>query len=497
MDMLYNIFRPQRFSEIKGQQVSKTILQNQIKTNNIRHSYILEGLHGSGKTTIGRVFAKAVNCLHPTKDGEPCNECENCKAFNEGRDLNIIEIDVASKRKVEDVTELKSGLNYPPKGKGKYKVYICDEAHMYSKEAWNSLLKTIEEPPADTIFLFLSTEISKFPSTILSRCMRLDFSPIPETELYDNLVYVCEKSKFTYEDSGLKIIAQISKGSARDSLSYLEKCVSFGNGNLTEENIATVLGVIDQANTFLILKHVMEKNITAALEVANKLFSSGKNMVSLSEEILSCMRDILVFLSTKNANLISHNPKYVSAFNVDCSQLSKAMDSVYFLCNNIKGTDNKKTMLEITLIELSNIFNGAKVSEFKVTADNMSNTKPDIQPEKEPEKEQENSLPQDSTKSEKENKPELNDKNNKKTTPSDNNQHVAINHFKYLNKKGLLILKYNSNDPDLKILLQSEIFCTKDKFVIKGEQVKKINQDKLKKYMLELCNVKLNIVFEE
>lgn len=493
MQMLYNDFRPNSFSKLCGQEVSKTILLNQIQEGKISHSYIFQGLHGSGKTTSARIFGQTLNCLHPV-NGEPCNKCKHCQEFKENRYIDFYEIDGASNNKVEDVAKIKEGLMYSPKEGGKWKIYIIDEAHMLSKQAWNAFLKTLEDCPPNVVFIFCSTELSKFPATIISRCMVLDFTPIPEPEILSNLVNICTELNIQYELNGLKIISKISSGSARDSLSHLEKCMSFGE--LTEENISTVLGAVDQGNTFYILKEIMQGNINNTLTTIEKLFFLGKDMYSLAQNLVECMRDIFVYTNTKKPDLLAHDTKYVAAFVVEGNQLYQAMNKMYSLLDSIKGADNKKIILEITLMEISTLFSNVTVSAFDSSINNVKDTA------KESLTKNSNSEISDVKNDEKienktEPKTEVNPNTNGDTNKQQTNTPTKINHFKYLSSQALLLNSYDVTDKDLKILVEANIYCTADSFVIKSPKIKELDESKLKKKMKAICKVDLNIIFED
>ena len=498
MQMLYNQFRPNSFSKMCGQDVSKQILVNQIRQGKVSHSYIFHGLHGSGKTTSARIFSQTLNCEHPI-NGEPCNQCESCREFIENRNMDYYEIDAASNNKVEDITRIKEGLVYPPKRK--YKIYVFDEAHMLTKQAWAAFLKTLEDCPKNVIFIFPSTDLLKFPPAIISRCMVLDFTPIPEPEILLNLENICKELKHDYELNGLKIISKISNGSARDSLSHLEKCISYGS--LTEANISTVLGVVDQANTFLILKEIMQSNISNALTIIQKLFFLGKDMVLLAQDLSECMRDIYVYSTTKNTDLLAHDVKYIAAFTIDKTQIYQALTKMYSLLDSLRGADNKKIILEITLMEISTLFLNVKIDSFDSTINNIKDTSKVLPTDKATEKSgTTNNTQNDNEKSKTEVKSETKTGQNQNISsqrPNTNNvskdAKSNINHFKYLSSQALLLNSYDIKDKDLKILVDANIYCTIDSFNIKSDRINELDKDKLIKKMREICKVDLNIIF--
>ena len=491
MQMLYNQFRPNSFSKMCGQDVSKQILVNQILQGKVSHSYIFQGLHGSGKTTSARIFSQTLNCEHPI-NGEPCNQCESCREFLEDRNMDYFEIDAASNNKVDDISRIKEGLAYPPRRK--YKIYVFDEAHMLTKQAWASFLKTLEDCPKNVIFIFPSTDLLKFPPAIISRCMVLDFTPIPEPEILSNLENICKELKQTYELNGLKIIAKISCGSARDSLSHLEKCICYGT--LTEENISTVLGSVDQSNTFYILKEIMQGNINNALSSIEKLYFLGKDMYSLAQNLVECMRDIFVYTNTKKTDLLAYDEKYVTAFSVEGNQLYHAMNKMYSLLDSIKGADNKKIILEISLMEISTLFSNVKIGSFDSSITNVKDTSKETTPTN-PNSELSDNKNDKKIENKTEQKTEVSQESKTVDNQNTNTKPSAINHFKFLSSQALLLNSYDISDKDLKILVDANIYCTIDSFIIKSPNINDLDKAKLKNKMKSICKVDLNIIFAE
>lgn len=512
--MLYNEFRPQFFKQVKGQKFNKIILINQIKSGELSHTYTFDGLHGSGKTSVTKILARAVNCLHP-KDGEPCNECESCKSSNNGANNDIIEIDAASFNKVDDVAKIKDLVKYPPQGK--YKVVIMDEAHMLSTAAWNSLLTILENTPANVIFIFCTTEKNKIPLTILSRSMNLTFSNISTKEILENLVYICNEKKYSYEDEGLALISGISNGSMRDALSNLEKCVAYGD--LTTANIADTLGLVDQSNVFSIVRAIVLNNFEKALKEIEELYNLGKDVYELAREILTAFRDINVYQITKNPSLITKDIKYVSAFEIKNEELVHAINTFYSLLDTIKNSDNKKVILDINVLKVCTSFTNAKVNEFTSISDIKKETKveenSDIKNNDTVNSDKTNKLSEKEVEivSNKENESSTEDVNNavdvnfKKVTMSPTNNKEStqktdnskgINHFDYLSKKVDLLNSYSEdiNNPQLQLLLFSNIFTKHNKFIIKSKDIDKLNKEDIIQRMDNICEVKLNIEFE-
>nr|MCR4998250.1 DNA polymerase III subunit gamma/tau [Lachnospiraceae bacterium] len=242
---LYRKFRPQEFTEVKGQDHIVTTLKNQLKNDRVGHAYLFTGTRGTGKTTMAKLFAKAVNCEHRQEDGSPCGECESCRAIAEGRSMNVVELDAASNNSVENARSIIEEIAYPPT-EGRYKVYIIDEVHMLSTSAFNALLKTIEEPPSYAIFILATTDVQKVPITILSRVQRYDFHRISIDTIAARLAELMEREGVDAEEKALRYVAKAGDGSMRDSLSLLDQCIAFyPNETLTYDNVLNVLGAVD------------------------------------------------------------------------------------------------------------------------------------------------------------------------------------------------------------------------------------------------------------
>ena len=243
---LYRKWRPASFEDVKGQDHIVKTLKNQVESGRIGHAYLFCGTRGTGKTSIAKIFARAVNCEHP-KDGSPCNECETCKRIKEGASLNVVEIDAASNNGVENIREIREQVQYPPT-EGKYRVYIIDEVHMLSIGAFNALLKTLEEPPSYVIFILATTEVHKIPITILSRCQRYDFKRISLDTIAGRLKELTEAEHIEAEERALRYVAKAADGSMRDALSLLDQCAAFHFGeSLTYDNVLEVLGAVDNS----------------------------------------------------------------------------------------------------------------------------------------------------------------------------------------------------------------------------------------------------------
>ena len=272
---LYRKFRPDNFSDVKGQEHIVTTLINQIKANRIGHAYLFCGTRGTGKTTVAKILAKAVNCEHPI-DGNPCNECETCRAIQAGTSMNVIEIDAASNNGVDNIREIREEVAYRPT-QGRYKVYIIDEVHMLSTGAFNALLKTLEEPPSYVIFILATTEAHKIPITILSRCQRYDFHRISIETITERLWELMEKEQVQVQEKALRYVAKAADGSMRDALSLLDQCIAFYLGQeLTYDKVLDVLGAVDTEVFSRLLRQVLDGNVTQAIQILEDLVIQGR-----------------------------------------------------------------------------------------------------------------------------------------------------------------------------------------------------------------------------
>jgi DNA polymerase-3 subunit gamma/tau len=285
-------YRPQKFNEVVGQEGPVRILKNAIKSNRVAHAYIFAGPRGVGKTTIARILAKSLNCLKP-EDGEPCGVCENCQAIAKGHFPDLIEIDAASNRGIDDIRQLKESVSYAPI-KGNYKVYIIDEAHMLTKEAFNALLKTLEEPPPRTVFVLCTTELDKIIPTIQSRCQRIIFKKIPNKLIVEHLKNICEKEGISYEDKGLEVIANTSEGCMRDAASILDQAAIYCNNHITEEKVREFLGIVSEDRIQKFLENLINGNTEYCLEELKNLDAEGYNLTKFWEELYGVVFNTLL-----------------------------------------------------------------------------------------------------------------------------------------------------------------------------------------------------------
>ena len=293
---LYRKYRPQVFEDVVGQDHIVKTLINQIKFDKISHAYLFTGSRGTGKTSIAKIFARAINCTN-LKNGSPCGECDVCKSL-EGTNIDVLEIDAASNNGVDEIRELREKVKYPPVV-GRYKVYIIDEVHMLSIGAFNALLKTLEEPPKQTVFVLATTEVHKLPATILSRCIRFDFKLVPLETLTSHLENILKKEGVKYEDTAVNVIARAGEGSVRDTLSIADRCVSFAGDNLTYQKVIDVLGVSERDTLINITDIILKKDIGNALVELDKVLSGGKSPLVFSNDLISYFRDLLLIFSLK------------------------------------------------------------------------------------------------------------------------------------------------------------------------------------------------------
>ena len=289
-------YRPSTFDTVVGQRALTTTLKNAIANHKLAHAYLFCGPRGVGKTTCARIFAKTINCLHPTSEGEACNECESCKAFNEQRSYNIHELDAASNNSVEDIRSLIEQVRIPPQI-GKYKVYIIDEVHMLSQGAFNALLKTLEEPPAYVVFILATTEPQKLPATILSRCQRFDFGRIPAHQIIERLHVALEEGQIQAEDAALARIARAAEGGMRDAWSIMDMCLSYAqeeDGGLTEELVLRVLGAADKSFLFAFADKLIDSDAAGALALIDEMMRKGREVQVFVRDVSAHLRALML-----------------------------------------------------------------------------------------------------------------------------------------------------------------------------------------------------------
>jgi DNA polymerase-3 subunit gamma/tau len=298
---LYRKWRPQKFSELFGQDHIKKTLQNALTRGRITHAYLFSGPRGSGKTTTARLLAKSVNCSN-FKDGEPCNKCSSCQEIQKSQSLDLIEIDAASNRGIEEIKDLREKIKFTPV-KSKYKVYVIDEAHQLTREAFNALLKTLEEPPAHAIFVLATTEVHKIPSTILSRCQRFDFRRLSTSDLINRISYIAQKENLKIDPEAAKLIAQSASGSARDAESLLDLIISRGLSDVTKKDVEEILGKTGTEQIKELYEFLIKKDAASSLSILNQVSDEGKDLFQFSSDLIEFLREKL--LANPSGTLVS------------------------------------------------------------------------------------------------------------------------------------------------------------------------------------------------
>lgn len=354
---LYRKFRPDCFEDVKGQEHIVTTLKNQIKAERIGHAYLFCGTRGTGKTTIAKIFAKAVNCEHPV-DGSPCGECQACKTIAAGASMNVIEIDAASNNGVDNIREIVEEVSYSP-AEGKYKVYIIDEVHMLSIGAFNALLKTLEEPPSYVIFILATTEVHKIPITILSRCQRYDFRRITIDTITGRLRELMEAEQIQVEEKALRYVAKTADGSMRDALSLLDQCIAFHFGQeLTYDKVLDVLGAVDTEVFGRLFKHVLERNVTGCIELLEEIVMQGRELTQFVTDFTWYLRNLLLVKSSDDIeDVIDVSTDNLARLReeADMTEVDAIMRYIRIfseLSGQIKYAAQKRILIEIALIKL-------------------------------------------------------------------------------------------------------------------------------------------------
>lgn len=354
---LYRKFRPNEFEDVKGQDAIVRTLKNQIEADRIGHAYLFCGTRGTGKTTVAKIFAKAVNCEHPV-DGSPCGECAVCKAIAAGNSMNVIEIDAASNNGVDNIREIREEVAYRPT-EGRYKVYIIDEVHMLSAGAFNALLKTLEEPPSYVIFILATTESHKIPVTIQSRCQRYDFHRISIDTIAGRLRELMEKEQIPVEEKALRYVAKAGDGSMRDALSLLDQCIAFYLGQeLTFDKVLEVLGTVDTEVFSKLLRKVLEQDVTSCIHILEDLLVNGKELGQFVNDFTWYLRNLLLVKTSEDAEEVldvsSENLKALQEESqlIDTDTLMRYIRVLSELSNNLRNATQKRVLVEVGLIKL-------------------------------------------------------------------------------------------------------------------------------------------------
>lgn len=354
--VLYRKWRPAVFTDVSGQEHITSTLQNEVSSGRLNHAYLFTGSRGTGKTTCAKILAKAVNCLNP-QNGNPCGECEICKGIDDGSILDIVEMDAASNRKIDDIRQIIDEVQFKP-AKCKYRVYIVDEVHMLTTEAFNALLKTLEEPPEHVIFILATTEVHKLPQTIRSRCQRFDFHRIPPKAIADRVEYVVSQENAEITESAALMLASVADGALRDALSLLDSCLAVSS-HIDEEVVRNAAGLVSKSYLFELATAIINKNPTKSLEIIDRLYSESKDMARLCDELVEHFRALMLIKTIKNPRdiLIMSDDEFEQA--VTQSDYLSLADIVFYMDvlsrayqRMGRGTGDR-TELEMALVKLS------------------------------------------------------------------------------------------------------------------------------------------------
>ncbi len=354
---LYRKYRPVSFEQVVGQPHIVTTLLNQVKSGRIGHAYLFCGTRGTGKTSVAKIFARAVNCEHAS-EGEPCNECRTCLSSLEGRNMDILEMDAASNNGVDNIRAINEEVAYSP-SEGRYRVYIIDEAHMLSPGAFNALLKTLEEPPAHVIFILATTEPNKIPVTIQSRCQRYDFRRISSEEIFERLRELLEKEQVEAEDEALRFIARKARGGMRDALSLTDQCISlFAGEKLTYERVLSMIGAVDTEVLSLMYRHIAGQEVGPALKLFSDLLDNGRDCAAFVGDLIGYLRSLLLTqASLESADLLEISRDELPRVEEDAGMVRESVLMRYIrilseLESQLRTASAKRTLTEVALIRL-------------------------------------------------------------------------------------------------------------------------------------------------
>ena len=356
---LYREWRPRTFNDVVGQEHITTTLKNQVLNNRIAHAYLFCGTRGTGKTSTAKIMAKALNCLN-NKDGEPCNECEMCKRINRGLAIDVTELDAASNNGIDKIRDIIDDAKYPPQ-EAKFKVYIMDEVHMLSIGAVNAFLKTLEEPPENIIFILATTDPQKLPITILSRCQRFDFRRIGTKDIRQSLRKIVDSKGVLADDRSLELIARVSDGAMRDSLSILDQAIAMGDGNVEYDEVVSMLGMVTNDSLFKITNAIFERNIEKAVSIIEEVVLSGKDMYQFLRELISHFRNLLMVKVTSNPeevlDMSMENIDYVKkqGSGVRTEEIMRNIRILQEAEGNAKLSKESRLYLELAIIKMCKI----------------------------------------------------------------------------------------------------------------------------------------------
>ncbi|AJI08813.1 MULTISPECIES: DNA polymerase III subunit gamma/tau [Bacillus cereus group] len=352
---LYRKYRPSSFGELIGQNHIKQTLLNALKSNKFTHAYMLTGPRGTGKTSIGKLFAKAINCEHLV-NGEPCNDCNQCKQIMNNSHPDILEIDAASNNGVEQIRDIREQVTYAP-SVGKYKVYIIDEVHMLSIGAFNALLKTLEEPPKNVVFILATTDIHKVPVTIISRCQRFDFRRIGQKDLIERMKFVASNEELQIEEEALQLISMLAQGGMRDALSLLDQTVAFASGEITKNDVSEVVGRISIEKIEMCVQYLLTRNTTEILSLVNEVILNGKEPIYVLDDLIGYLRDLVIgkAFGVKEDNITTAivNEHFNKLLKVaDVSQMQHMIRKLTEIKQEMKFSNHAQISLEVGLIQL-------------------------------------------------------------------------------------------------------------------------------------------------
>ena len=362
---LYRQYRPQNFDELLGQDHITTILRNQIKKDNIGHAYLFSGTRGTGKTSAAKIFSRAVSCLNPV-DGNPCNQCDVCKGILNETIMDVIEMDAASNRKIEDIRDLKEKVVYAPT-KARYKVYIIDEVHMLTNEAFNALLKTLEEPPKHLIFILATTEPQRLPQTILSRGQRFDFKRLTAKDMISGMKSITDIIGVEVEDKVFSLIAKNSDGAMRDALSLLDQCIAFNDENIKYEDAIKILGIANIDFIFKLVDAIKDENVEESLQMLDFIIAEGKDIPQFLKDLIHHYRNLMITKTSKQPDLlvdwgeIELYKKQLEQMDLD--YIIRSLDLLTEAENSMKWSLQPRIILEMSIIKMINILKEGSLEE--------------------------------------------------------------------------------------------------------------------------------------
>ncbi len=374
-------WRPQTFEEVVGQEHISRTIKNAILSNRIAHAFLFAGPRGVGKTTTARILAKALNCKNNT-DGEPCNNCDTCNAFNSSQSLDIIEIDGASNRRIEEIRTLREAVKYAPTT-GSYKIFIIDEVHMLTTESFNALLKTLEEPPEHAIFIFATTDVHKVPLTIISRCQRFDFRRIELDAIKDQLSKIAKSESIIIDDQALTFIAKKADGALRDAQSLFDQVVSFGGKEIDTTIVSTMLNLIDESTYFQISDAILNKDFLEAFEISKIIYDNGWNYIDFLSGLIEHFRNILTVVLKQDSSFVesSESTKKLYLEYLDTFSESDLLRILTYLSKveaQLKASQNQKLLMEISLSHLIGLESTTTITQLvKNISDGQFPTEPE------------------------------------------------------------------------------------------------------------------------